>query len=95
MQIADIKEEQSRLDVEGQIVEKGESRTINLKAGGTMQVCDTVIRDVSGSIKLTLFGEIIGSVNTGDTVRVTNGYTRAFRGELSLNIGRFGKLAVL
>jgi replication factor A1 len=28
-------------------------------------------------------------------VRVTNGYTNSFRGELRLNVGRYGKLEVV
>ncbi|MDG7002087.1 MAG: hypothetical protein JRN15_23545, partial [Nitrososphaerota archaeon] len=32
--IADLKGEQSRVDVEGEVIEKGETRTVNLRAGG-------------------------------------------------------------
>jgi replication factor A1 len=31
-------------------------------------------------------------VQEGDTVVIENGYTQAFRGDNSLNIGRYGKL---
>jgi replication factor A1 len=34
-------------------------------------------------------------MNEGDEVSIENGYTQAFRGENSLNIGRYGKLAKL
>lgn len=92
LKIADIKGEQSRVDVEGEIVEKGEVRSVNLRAGGQSNVCDCTVRDDTGSIKLSLWGEQINSVDVGDRVRIENGYTKAFRGEVQLNIGRYGKL---
>ncbi len=95
MKIADLKGEQSRVDVEGEIIEKGEPRTVNLRAGGTSNVADATIRDDSGSIKLSLWGDQIDIVDVGDRVRIENGYTRAFRGEVQLNIGRYGKLVKL
>ncbi|HVB12443.1 MAG TPA: OB-fold nucleic acid binding domain-containing protein [Nitrososphaerales archaeon] len=92
MKIADLKGEVSRVDVEGEVVEKGEVRTVNLRAGGTSTVADATIRDDSGTIKLSLWGEQINSVDVGDKVKIENGYTKAFRGEVQLNIGRYGKL---
>jgi replication factor A1 len=93
MKIAELKGEQSRVDVEGEIVEKGETRTVNLRAGGQSTVADATLRDETGSIKLTLWGEQIDYVDVGDRVRVENGYTKSFRGELQLNIGRYGKIS--
>ncbi len=95
MKIADLKGEQGRIDVEGEIVEKGETRTVNLRAGGQSNVADCTLRDDSGSIKLSLWGDQIDSVDVGDRVRVENGYTRSFRGELQLSVGRYGKLLKL
>lgn len=92
MKIADLKGEQSRVDVEGEVIEKGEVRTVNLRAGGTSTVADATIRDDSGTIKLSLWGEQINTVDVGDKVKIENGYTKAFRGEIQLNIGRYGKL---
>lgn len=95
MKISDLKGEQSRVDVEGEITDKGEVRSVNLRAGGTSNVADCTIRDDSGTIKLTLWGEQINTVEVGDRVRIENGYTKAFRGEVQLNIGRYGKLVKL
>ena len=92
MKIADLKGEQSRIDVEGEIIEKGDVRTVNLRAGGTSTVADCTLRDDTGTIKLSLWGEQINQVDVGDKVMVQNGYTKAFRGENQLNIGRYGKL---
>jgi len=92
LRIADLKGEQNRVDVEGEIVSKGDVRTVNLRAGGQSNVADCELRDDSGTIKLTLWGDQINSVDVGDRVRIESGYTKVFRNEVSLNIGRYGKL---
>lgn len=92
LRIADLKGEQNRVDIEGEIVSKGDVRSVNLRAGGTSNVADAEIRDDSGTIKLTLWGDQINQVDVGDRVRVEGGYTKIFRNEISLNIGRYGKL---
>ena len=53
------------------------------------------IRDRTGTIKLVLWNEQIDQVNADDTVRIENGYIKSFRGEIQLNVGRYGKLTVL
>ena len=92
LKISDIKGEQSKVDVEGEVIDKGGVRTVNLRAGGQSDVADCTIRDDTGSIKLSLWGEQINAVDVGDRIRIENGYTKAFRGEVQLNIGRYGKL---
>jgi replication factor A1 len=65
---------------------------VNLRAGGTAQVADAIISDDTGTIKLSLWDDQINMVKQGDRVSIENGYTQAFRGENSLNIGRYGNL---
>ena len=72
-----------------------EPRTVNLRAGGTAQVADAIISDETGNIKLSLWDDQIRSVKEGDMISIENGYTQSFRGENSLNIGRYGKLKKL
>jgi replication factor A1 len=80
------------VNVEAKIDNITESRTVNLRAGGTAQVADATISDESGSIKLSLWDDQIEMVKQGDKISIENGYTQAFRGDNSLNIGRYGKL---
>ena len=65
------------------------------KAGGTIDVCDAYIVDDAGEIKLTLWGDDIPKVNDGSKVKITNGYTNTFKGEVSLTKGKYGQLEVL
>ena len=54
-----------------------------------------LIADNTGKIKLSLWDDQIKMIKEGDKISIENGYTQAFRGENSLNIGRYGKLTVL
>jgi replication factor A1 len=92
MKISELKAGMRNVSITGKIDSVGEPRTVNLKAGGTNTVADAIISDESGNIKLSLWGEEINNVQPGDRVSVENGYINTFRGENSLNVGKFGKL---
>lgn len=95
MNISELKAGMRNVSITGKIDSVGEPRTVNLKAGGTNTVADAIISDESGSIKLSLWGEEINNVQPGNRVSVENGYINTFRGENSLNVGKFGKLKKL
>jgi replication factor A1 len=95
MNISELKAGMRNVSITGKIDSVGEPRTVNLKAGGTNTVADAIISDESGSIKLSLWGEEINNVQPGDRVSVENGYINTFKGENSLNVGKFGKLKKL
>ena len=84
-----------RVDAEGEISEMGDPRSVNLKTGGEARVADCMLKDDSGQIKLSLWDDQIDMVKQGSKVRVTNGYTNSFRGEVRLNVGRYGKLEII
>lgn len=95
--IAQAKKMRSGINVKATIKSKGDPRTVNLKNGGTVDVCDAVISDAEGDenqMKLTLWGDDIKAINVGDTVAITNGYTNEFKGEVSLTKGKFGKMEI-
>lgn len=94
LKIVELKDGMRRVDVEGTILEKGEPRTVNLRAGGQATVVECKIGDDSGSIKLSLWDDLIDKVNVGDRVKIENGYVSSFRGELRLNVGRYGRLYI-
>jgi len=96
--ISDAKKMRSGVNVEAEVKSKGEPRTVNLKSGGTVDVCDAVISNGDGTednqMKLTLWGDDIKAVNVGDKIVISNGYTNEFKGEVSLTKGKFGKMDV-
>ncbi|MEX0640277.1 MAG: DNA-binding protein [Nitrosopumilaceae archaeon] len=83
------------INIEGTVERKGETRTVNKKVGGTIDVCDAYLVDDVGEIKLTLWGDDIPKISDGSKVKLTNGYTNTFKGEVSLTKGKYGQLEVL
>lgn len=85
-----------RVDVEGKIVEKADARQVMSRYKDVvLRVADAVLSDETGTIKLTLWNDQIDQVNVNDNVKIESGYVKSFRGEIQLNVGRYGKLSVL
>lgn len=96
MKISELKNGMKRVNVEAKVVEKGMPRQVMSRyKDETYTVADAVIADDTGSIKLTLWNEQIDQVNVNDTIRIENGYVTSFKGEIQLNVGKFGTLTVL
>lgn len=94
--IDQLNKPQNKLEpVEGTIDSISEPRTVNLKTGGQAQVADAILKDDTGQIKLTLWDAQIKMVKSGSKVRIENGYITNFKGENSLNVGKYGKLTVI
>jgi len=91
----EAKNMRNNINIEGTVERKGEPRTVNKKAGGTIDVCDAYLVDESGEIKLTLWGDDIQKINDGSKIKITNGYTNTFKGEVSLTKGKYGTLEVV
>lgn len=60
--------------------------------GSAHKVCDALVGDETGVVYLTLWDDNITKVNEGETIRVENGYVTLFKGNIRLNIGKYGKL---
>jgi replication factor A1 len=95
MQIKDLQDGMKRVSIEAKVVEKGDMREVKSRyKDETYNMCDTVIADETGIIKLTLWCEQVDLVNVGDNVKIENGYVTSFKGEIQLNVGKFGKIVV-
>jgi len=96
MKIKDLRNGMRRVDVEGKVVEKSEAREVRSRYRNViLRVATATITDDTGTIKLTLWNDQINQVNVDDTVKIENGYVTSFRGEIQLNVGKYGKLTVL
>lgn len=84
-----------RVDVEAKVLEKTPTREVMSRYKDVVhRVATAIVSDDTGKIKLTLWNEQIGQVNENDNIKVENGYITTFRGEMQLNVGRYGKLTV-
>jgi len=95
LKIKDLSDGMRRVDVVAKVTEKSETREVRSRyRDETYQVADAMISDETGTIKLVLWNKQIEQVNIDDTVKIENGYIRSFRGEMQLNVGRYGTLTV-
>lgn len=84
-----------RVDVEAKVLEKTPTREVMSRYKDVVhRVATAIVSDDTGKIKLTLWNEQIDQVNENDNIKVENGYITTFRGEMQLNVGRYGKLTV-
>ena len=78
------------------VISKSEVR--NVTSGDRFEshrVCDALVGDETGSIYLTLWDDNIDKINEEATLRLNNGYVNLVRGNMRLNIGRYGSFQLL
>ena len=79
------------INVMGIIEERKQPRHVNTKFG-EKAVCDAMVRDQSGTIKISLWEDQVEAVSNGDFVRVEGAYTNEYNGVKYINLGKFGKI---
>lgn len=91
MNVVSIKQAKSLKSciVTGRISDKGE-----IKTGDDWTLCNCKITDESDSIKFSLWNDEISQVDNGDYVQI-HGYVKEYKGEKSLNVGKYGKIEIL
>ncbi len=95
MKISELKAGASNVNLKATVEQKEEPREVVTKFGKRVSVATIVLKDESGTINMSLWGDDINSVNVGDVVELTNGYVSEFRGTPQLSAGKFGKLKVV
>jgi replication factor A1 len=91
--VGDLTPQSKAVNVTAKVVSKTEVREIPMgRDGSAHKVSDALIGDETGVVYLTLWDDNIEKVNEGDTVRIENGYVTLFKGNIRLNIGKYGKL---
>ena len=82
------------INVAGEITKLSDVRTVNLKAGGTVDTATATLTDEAGEIALQLWADDIAKVKVGSRVKILNGFTNEFKGQVSLSRGKFGQMEV-
>ncbi len=96
MKINELKDGMKRVEVEAKVVSKEPTREVLSRYKDVVhRVANASVSDGTGTIKLTLWNDQIEQVNVNDNIKVENGYITTFRGEMQLNVGRYGKLSIL
>lgn len=94
MTISELSAGQGNVNVAGTIIEVGESKTFN-KFGKELKVSNAILKDDTGTIKLTLWNDEASKFKEGDQVKIENGYVNEFQGEPQLTAGKFGKIELV
>ncbi|MGY5864809.1 MAG: hypothetical protein RTV41_09405 [Candidatus Thorarchaeota archaeon] len=91
--VAELKPRMKNVTISFKVISMGEEREIESRRDGSShRVCDVTVGDTSGTVQVPLWDDAIDSVEEGASYDLTNGYTGLFRGNLRLNVGRYGKL---
>ncbi len=91
MRISDLKAGMRQVNLKAKVVNVSEPREVRTRFGWA-RVADAVIEDETGQAKMSLWNQQINMVAAGDEIIIENGYTTEFRGEVQLNVGKYGKL---
>jgi replication factor A1 len=69
-----------------------EPRDVLTRFGKKTKVANATIKDDSGEITLSLWGDDINRVAIGDKIKIENGWVSEFRGNPQLSAGKYGKI---
>jgi len=92
MQINELKAGMNDVKLKAKITELKEPREIMTKFGTTTTLTEATLEDETGTVKLTLWGNQSEGLENEQEVEVTGGFTKEFRDELQLGIGRKGSI---
>ncbi|OGI12612.1 hypothetical protein A3K64_03335 [Candidatus Micrarchaeota archaeon RBG_16_36_9] len=92
MQISELKPAMNEVKLTAKIVELKEPREVMTKFGTATTLIEATLEDESGTIKLTLWGKQAEGLEEGSEVEINGGFTKEFRDELQLGLGKKGSI---
>jgi replication factor A1 len=95
VRIKELRDGMKRVNIQATVTEKSDPREVMSRfKDQTYRVATATIADDTGTVRLTLWNDQIEMVNVNDKIRIENGYVTSFRGEIQLNVGKFGTLMI-
>jgi len=95
MKIEELKAGMTNVNLKAKIAELKEPREVMTKFGTSITITEAILEDDSGSVKLALWGKQSEGIEEGSEIEVTGGFTKEFRDELQLGLGRGGSIKVI
>ncbi len=92
MKVSELQDRGKVDEITLKIIEKTEPKEVR---GGSLRMCNCVGEDDSGKVGVTLWAEDVDKVNEGDTIKITNGWSSEYQGNMQLSAGKFGQLEVV
>lgn len=93
--IGDLKMGMKRVDMKVEVLKLSEPKMVYTRYGSTAFVSSAMIKDETGSIRMSLWNHQRSKVHKGDTISIKNGKVGWYSGELYLNLGRTGSFDVV
>jgi len=93
--IGNLKVGMKKVSLKAEVLEIPESKMVYTRYGTTACISNALIKDETGSMKMSLWNHQISMVHKGDAIDVKNGKVTWFRGERQLRVGRNGNLSVI
>ncbi|MHA2142859.1 MAG: hypothetical protein ACXADC_14760 [Candidatus Thorarchaeota archaeon] len=92
--IAELRPRMKNITITFKVLEKGEEREVSSRRDMTThRVLDAIVGDSTGTVAVPLWDDTIDAVEAEKTYLLKNGYTGLFRGNLRLNVGKYGELS--
>ncbi len=92
--VAELRPFMKSLNITFKVLEKGEEREVTSRRDGeTHRVVDATAGDATGTVLLSLWDDVIDTIEVDKTYRLEKGYTSLFQGHIRLNIGRYGEIS--
>jgi len=96
VKIGELTPNSKAVNVIAKAVSKGEVRSTTSGRDYTAhRVVDVLVGDETGCVYLNLWDDNIDKVKEGDILKIKNGYVNLFRGNMRLNIGRYGSFEIV
>lgn len=89
--ISELKAGDTNVNVVAEIEAKGEVRDVQ-KYNKSLRVCELILKDKTGSIAFTLWGDNIDKVRIGDKLSISSAYVGSFSDKPVLTLGKTGTM---
>jgi len=93
--ISEVKPGTGNVSVEGEVSAMSEPREVVTRFGKRTKVADATLKDESGEITLTLWGDDVEKVAVGNKVKIENGWVSEFKGNVQISAGKYGKMTIV
>lgn len=90
--VNNLKAGMESVNITVRVLEASDAKVIQTK-NGTRTISEAIVGDDTGRVKLTLWGNLAGTIKEGMIVRIDNAWTTAYKGKVQLNAGSKSKIS--
>ena len=93
--IGELRTGMKQITLKAKVLEIATPTLVFTRFGNYASVANALIGDGTGTVKLCLWNDQIGSISIGDTIQLESAHVSTFRGEQQLRIGKNGMISVV